>query len=182
VVVTEQASHDNRFCRTHNRTRFGVAPMRYPTYLTLVDLTTLSIASLLAAVAVAATAAPNSDSPLREKMTARNLVAKESYLQQLEARIQRVTEFAEFQPDAPPLWAAVQRTISDLLLAEWRAGHLMGTREFDAYQVKCDRTTMTQTDIDNGKLVCLVLIATVRPAEFSLIRISHWTAGHKMTP
>jgi phage tail sheath protein FI len=156
--------------------------MRCLTYRTRVDLTTLGVASLLAAVAVTTTAAPTTDTPLREDISAHKLVAKESYLQQIEARIQRGTEFAVFQPDAPPLWAAVQRTISGLLLAEWRAGHLTGTRDIDAFQVKCDRTTMTKTDIDNGKLVCLVLVATIRPAEFSVIRISHWTASHKMTP
>jgi phage tail sheath protein FI len=37
----------------------------------------------------------------------------------------------------------------------WRSGALIGRHE-EAYFVKCDRTTMSQDDIDNGRLVCLV--------------------------
>ena len=40
----------------------------------------------------------------------------------------------------------------------------------------CDRTTMTQADIDQGRLVCLVGVAPVRPAEFVIIRIGLKTA------
>jgi phage tail sheath protein FI len=55
----------------------------------------------------------------------------------------------------------------------------MGTKPEEAFFVKCDRTTMTQSDLDNGRLVCLVGIAPIRPAEFVIIRIGQWTADHK---
>jgi len=42
--------------------------------------------------------------------------------------------------------------------------------------VKCDRTTMTQNDLDNGRLVCLVGAAAVKPAEFVIFRIGQKTA------
>jgi uncharacterized protein len=42
--------------------------------------------------------------------------------------------------------------------------------------VKCDLTTMTQDDIDNGRLICLMGIAPVKPAEFVIFRISQRTA------
>lgn len=48
--------------------------------------------------------------------------------------------------------------------------------ENKAFFVRCDRTTMTQDDIDNGRLVCHVGVAAVRPAEFVIIRIGRWTA------
>ncbi len=48
--------------------------------------------------------------------------------------------------------------------------------EHKACFVRCDRTTMTQDDIDNGRLVCHVGVAAVRPAEFAIIRIGRWTA------
>ena len=51
----------------------------------------------------------------------------------------------------------------------------------DAFFVKVDRTTMTQDDIDNGRLVVLVGIAPLRPAEFVIFRIGLWTAGSTMT-
>jgi phage tail sheath protein FI len=55
----------------------------------------------------------------------------------------------------------------------------MGTKPEEAFFVKCDRTTMTQSDLDNGRLVCLIGIAPIRPAEFVIIRIGQWTADAK---
>jgi phage tail sheath protein FI len=46
----------------------------------------------------------------------------------------------------------------------------------EAYFVKVDRTTMTQTDIDNGRLIVMIGVAPVKPAEFVIIRIGLWTA------
>ncbi len=38
---------------------------------------------------------------------------------------------------------------------------------------------MTQNDLDNGRLICLVCVAPLRPAEFVVIRIGQWTADHR---
>jgi phage tail sheath protein FI len=38
---------------------------------------------------------------------------------------------------------------------------------------------MTQSDLDDGRLVCLIGIAPIRPAEFVIIRIGQWTADAK---
>ena len=57
-----------------------------------------------------------------------------------------------------------------------RNGGLEGTRSEQAYFVRCDRSTMTQTDIDQGRLICLVGVAPVKPAEFVIVRIGLWTA------
>lgn len=51
------------------------------------------------------------------------------------------------------------------------AGGLMGRKDKEAYFVQCDRTTMTQDDIDNGRLICEIGVAPVRPAEFVIFRI-----------
>ena len=50
----------------------------------------------------------------------------------------------------------------------------------EAFFVKCDRTTMTQTDIDNGKLIMEIGIAPVKPAEFVIFRIGQWTGGSEV--
>ena len=50
---------------------------------------------------------------------------------------------------------SVRRSISNFLTRVWRDGALMGTTPEEAFFVKCDRTTMTQDDIDNGRLICL---------------------------
>jgi phage tail sheath protein FI len=54
-------------------------------------------------------------------------------------------------------------------------GALEGTTPEEAFFVTCDRTTMPQDDIDNGRLICLIGIAPVRPAEFVIFRIQQKT-------
>ena len=51
-----------------------------------------------------------------------------------------------------------------------------GRSENEAFFVNCDRTTMTQDDILNGRLLCEIGVAPVRPAEFVIFRIGQWTA------
>lgn len=94
----------------------------------------------------------------------------------IEASIDRGLQWVVFEPNAEPLWARVRRAISNFLTLVWRNGGLEGTRVQEAYFVKCDRTTMTQTDIDQGRLICLVGVAPVKPAEFVIVRIGLWTA------
>ena len=55
------------------------------------------------------------------------------------------------------------------------ARSLMGRTVDEAFFVKCDRSTMTQDDIDNGRLICLVGVAPVRPAEYVIFRITQMT-------
>jgi phage tail sheath protein FI len=81
-----------------------------------------------------------------------------------------------FEPNAPPLWAQVERVVGNFLTDVWRSGALEGTKPEEAFFVRCDRTTMTQTDIDNGRLIVLIGVAPVKPAEFVIIRISLFTA------
>jgi phage tail sheath protein FI len=52
---------------------------------------------------------------------------------------------------------------------------LMGTTPEEAFFVKCDRTTMTPDDLDNGRLICLIGVAPVQPAEFLIFRLSQKT-------
>ena len=67
--------------------------------------------------------------------------------------------------------------VDNFLLQEWRDGSLLGTKPEQAYFVKCDRSTMTQADIENGRLVVVVGVAPVGPAEFVLLRIGLRTAN-----
>jgi uncharacterized protein len=98
------------------------------------------------------------------------------YFAYLEHSIDKGTQWAVFEPNGDALWANVRRTISDFLLNEWHSGALAGDKPENAYFVKCDRTTMTQNDIDNGRMVCLIGVAPLYPAEFVIFRIGQWTA------
>jgi Bacteriophage tail sheath protein len=101
------------------------------------------------------------------------------YFAFLERSIDRGTQWAVFEPNGEALWGNVRRTIEDFLFNEWKSGHLLGSKPEEAYFVKCDRTTMTQNDLDNGRMVCLIGVAPLRPAEFVIFRIGQWTADRK---
>jgi uncharacterized protein len=101
------------------------------------------------------------------------------YFAFLEHSIDRGTQWAVFEPNGERLWAAVRGTIEDFLLDQWQNGALLGEKPEKAYFVRCDRSTMTQNDLDNGRLVCLIGIAPLRPAEFVIFRIGQWTADRK---
>ena len=102
------------------------------------------------------------------------------YFAYLERSIDKGTQWAVFEPNGERLWANVRRTVEDFLLNEWQNGALLGDKPEKAYFVKCDRSTMTQNDLDNGRLVCLVGVAPLRPAEFVIFRIGQWTADRKV--
>jgi hypothetical protein len=85
-------------------------------------------------------------------------------------------QWVVFEPNDEKLWARVIQTISNFLRRVWRDGALMGLTEPEAFFVRCDRTTMTQDDIDNGRLIVQAGIAPVKPAEFVIIRIQQYTA------
>jgi phage tail sheath protein FI len=94
----------------------------------------------------------------------------------LEHSIDKATQWAVFEPNNPTLWQQVAQSVKDFLQVQWLSGALLGASPDQAYFVRCDRTTMTQNDLDNGRLICLVGVAPTRPAEFVIFRIGQWTA------
>ena len=101
-------------------------------------------------------------------------VSVRRYFAFLERSIEQGTQWAVFEPNGKKLWARVRRTVEDFLFNEWKLGHLLGAQE-EAFFVRCDRSTMTQNDLDNGRLVCLIGVAPLRPAEFVIFRIGQKT-------
>lgn len=98
----------------------------------------------------------------------------------IEHSIDKHTQWAVFEPNNRRLWDNIRRTVEDFLLVLWRDGALLGDKPEDAFFVRCDRTTMTQNDLDNGRLICLIGIAPVKPAEFVIFRIGQWTSDAKV--
>jgi phage tail sheath protein FI len=94
----------------------------------------------------------------------------------LERSIYEGTQWVVFEPNDDRLWARVTDTIRLFLRSQWRLGALFGRTEQEAFFITCDRTTMTQDDILNGRLICEIGIAPVRPAEFVIFRIFQNTA------
>jgi phage tail sheath protein FI len=93
----------------------------------------------------------------------------------VEESIDEGTQWVVFEGNYEPTWARVVRSVSNFLTSVWRDGALAGVTPEEAFFVRCDRTTMTPDDIDNGRLICLVGIAPVKPAEFVIFRISQKT-------
>ncbi len=80
-------------------------------------------------------------------------------------------EWTVFEPNPEPVWASVREAVEGFLSEELRNGALKGRWADEAFDVRCDRTTMTQRDIDAGRLVCRVGMAPERPGEFVVLRI-----------
>ncbi|MGH6691408.1 MAG: phage tail sheath family protein, partial [Gammaproteobacteria bacterium] len=94
----------------------------------------------------------------------------------LKESLRRGLQWAVFEPNGERLWANIRQTVASFLYNEWFNGALLGAKREEAYFVKCDRSTMTQNDLDNGRLVCLVGVAALKPAEFVIFRIGQKTA------
>jgi uncharacterized protein len=98
------------------------------------------------------------------------------YFNYLERSIDIGTQWAVFEPNGERLWANIRETVSSFLVNEWRSGALLGATPKEAFFVRCDRSTMDQNDLDNGRLICLIGVAVVKPAEFVIFRIGQKTA------
>jgi uncharacterized protein len=98
------------------------------------------------------------------------------YFNYVERSVDNGTQWAVFEANGERLWANVRETVESFLYNEWRSGALLGGSPKEAFFVRCDRSTMTQSDLDNGRLICLVGVAVLKPAEFVIFRIGQKTA------
>ena len=98
------------------------------------------------------------------------------YFLYLERSVEKSTQWAVFEPNGEGLWSNIRSTVEDFLYNEWKSGRLLGNTPKEAYFVRCDRSTMTQNDIDNGRMVCTIGVAALKPAEFVIFRIGQKTA------
>lgn len=99
----------------------------------------------------------------------------------LGASIDRGTQYVVFEPNTPDTWSRVVDSVSAFLHTQWRNGALFGRRPEDAYLVRCDESTMTADDVQNGRLICEIGVAIVRPAEFVIFRIEQITGFARST-
>jgi uncharacterized protein len=90
----------------------------------------------------------------------------------IESSLYAGLQWVTFQSNDLALWASIRRAVESFLLNLWRQGAFQGSNPAQAYFVKCDATTMTQNDIDNGQVNIQVGFAPVRPAEFIILNIA----------
>jgi len=89
----------------------------------------------------------------------------------LEESLYRGTQWAVFEPNDEPLWAALRLNIGSFMQTLFRQGAFQGQTPQDAYFVKCDDETTTQSDINLGVVNVLVGFAPLLPAEFVVLQI-----------
>jgi phage tail sheath protein FI len=77
-----------------------------------------------------------------------------------------------FEPNDDPLWTAIRTSIESFMLTLFHQGAFQGDQPSQAFQVLCDSTTTTQTDIDAGIVNILVAFAPLKPAEFVVVQIA----------
>jgi phage tail sheath protein FI len=77
-----------------------------------------------------------------------------------------------FEPNDTPLWNAIKNSIERFMLSLFRQGAFQGSTPSEAFLVKCDSSTTTQDDINNGVVNILVGFAPLKPAEFVVIQIT----------
>jgi hypothetical protein len=95
----------------------------------------------------------------------------------IEESIADNTRWIVFEPNDYTLWKSIRRDITAFLTGLWRNGALMGRTPQEAFFVKCDEETNTPDDIDAGRVITLIGIAPVKPAEFIVFRISQHRGG-----
>lgn len=90
----------------------------------------------------------------------------------IEQTLYRNLGWVVFEPNDEPLWAAIRTNIEGFMLSLFNQGAFQGSTPSQAFQVKCDKSTTTQTDIDNGIVNIIVAFAPLKPAEFVIIKIA----------
>jgi Bacteriophage tail sheath protein len=98
------------------------------------------------------------------------------YFNYVEHSIDKGTQWVVFEKNDEVTWANVVQTVYDFLYNEWKNEALMGSSPSEAFFVRCDRSTMSQNDLANGRLICRIGISIIKPAEFVIFRIGQFTA------
>lgn len=90
---------------------------------------------------------------------------------------QRIGEDIVFEPSGERVWATVQSHLTMLMLALYDDGALRGASATDAFQVRCDRSTMSQNDIDNGRLIVELQFQAAAPIEHVTVQLALDASG-----
>jgi Bacteriophage tail sheath protein len=89
----------------------------------------------------------------------------------IEESLYRGTQWVVFEPNDEPLWSQIRLNVGAFMQNLFRQGAFQGATPQQAYLVKCDGETTTQTDINLGVVNILVGFAPLKPAEFVVIKI-----------
>lgn len=77
-----------------------------------------------------------------------------------------------FSGNSERTWALVRQHLNELMTSLWAAGALNGDTADQAFNVTCDRSTMTQNDIDNGRMIAAVTFTPAASIETITVLMS----------
>lgn len=89
----------------------------------------------------------------------------------IEESLYRALKWVVFEPNDEPLWSQIRLNVGAFMHDLFRQGAFQGKTPQDAYFVKCDKETTTQSDINRGIVNIVVGFAPLKPAEFVIIKI-----------
>ena len=89
----------------------------------------------------------------------------------IEESLFRGLKWAVFEPNDEPLWSQIRLNVGSFMNDLFRQGAFQGSTPKDAYFVKCDKDTTTQSDINRGIVNVVVGFAPLKPAEFVVIKL-----------
>ena len=70
-----------------------------------------------------------------------------------------------FANNGEELWRRLRNSLTQLLTALWADGAFDGVTPAEAFDVRCDHTTMTQADLDAGRVIVRVEFTAAVPIE-----------------
>lgn len=89
----------------------------------------------------------------------------------IEETLYRGTQWVVFEPNDEPLWGQIRLNLGAFMQDLFRQGAFQGKTPREAWFVKVDRETTTQSDIDRGIVNIHVGFAPLKPAEFVVLKI-----------
>lgn len=89
----------------------------------------------------------------------------------IEESLYRGTKWVVFEPNDERLWSQIRLNVGTFMHDLFRQGAFQGQSAREAYFVKCDKETTTQSDINRGIVNILVGFAPLKPAEFVVIKL-----------
>ena len=78
-----------------------------------------------------------------------------------------------FEPNNSRTWVKINAMVSSFLIAQWRAGALIGNSADEAFFVRVGKETTSEKEILEGRINVQIGMATARPAEFIILTFSH---------
>lgn len=89
----------------------------------------------------------------------------------IEESLYRGTQWVIFEPNDERLWSQIRLNVGSFMQDLFTKGAFQGSTPKEAYLVKCDHETTTQSDIDRGIVNIVIGFAPLKPAEFVILNI-----------